>query len=278
MKRVSCIAFSLILAVSLLTFGVKPGYRGIVYWGASADDVNQRLVAAKVINAAVTPESVEAYRNYYNDPQFVIYNVQTQDWMHFSFTTDLENLFKRDLSISYLTEFDKPSFTQMVVKKDNLPHGGAWVYRFVFYSNELCMASVRYESDMLSNQISQRTPSAPNAHPGYAMAEVIFDKNFKGLFNRHGGYQYKHTRTIDRYASAYYGGYRANHVNPMLEYNESVYAPTTMMSTYYIEYKNVLANITVTYADYSFIAEKALEFQRKEYYLPTQPGEEIIDF
>ena len=264
MKHIVFIAFLyIVMTLPVYSYEAVPiKYWDLVY-GSTVDEVNEKLVEAEVITAAVVPEEGTLYVSPYADPDFTWYNYALSEWINISFTTrKIDEVFTRDTSVLHFSRPKDGEVKRMTIKGSDLGtnansavgEGTLWVYRLYFYNDKLFTVSARYENAT----VIKRTKAVNDyeyANPGYVMHKELFKRTLGLMHNKLGGFHRQKSKTLDKYTTLYYGGFESPSTG-------------TFVSVFYGDSFNGKFNYTITFADNFYLNTIAKRFQRGSY----EPG------
>ncbi len=267
MKKILSVLLIAATSLSLYSYSDAPiKYLDIVY-GATPQEVNDKLIASNLITTAIEPEAGILYKSNYPDPDIVWYDNQVTEWVNISFTTvSADQLFTKDASIFYFArpragEIKRITLSGANFSADSNPPVGQntlWVYSFYFYNDELFAVSMKYENDLALEAFKARNPNNPNANPGYIIPGGLLDRTLNALHLKYGGFDKTFTSRLDKFTTLVYGNFESERT-------------ATSVSMFYGDYFNGKFNATLCYTDDFRLKKIADRFQNFSY----EPNESI---
>lgn len=261
MKKLLAISLFISMSIALHAYETIPYmFNDVVPYGVSPDEVNQILMSNSFITTEGQAVSGTFYISSYPDPDLAWYNPQTLKWVNIKFTTnDMADLFKRDLSLLYFNYTLDDEFKCMTITAENLSDDSTlagkntkWVYKFFFHNDKLFAVSSRYQGDGALEQYKQRNPDNEYANPGYVMSSGLFNRTLDGFKTKYGGFNNSLVKTLDDFASMYYG----NYINKQAD---------TSLSVFYAKYAMKNINFVASYVDNYRMRPIYYRFQNKIY-------------
>lgn len=261
MKKILVAVLVVATSLSLYSYSDAPiKYLDIVY-GASPQEVNDKLIASNLITTAIEPEAGILYKSNYPDPDIIWYDNGMTDWINISFTTiSADKLFTKDASISYFArpaagEIKRITLSGANFSTDANPPVGQntlWVYSFYFYNDKLFAVSIKYEDDQALEAFKARNPNSPNANPGYIIPAGLLDRTLNGLHFKYGGFDRTAFFKLNKFTTLFYGNFKSERSD-------------TSVSIYYGDYFNGKFNTTLCYIDDFRLTKIARRFQNLNY-------------